>query len=61
VAEAGVVGGGAKKGEREVGRGKEKKIGEEMIFLPTSHPNFSSFKSRNPPLFIDGGREIFCF
>jgi hypothetical protein len=32
-----------------------------MIFLPTSHPNFSSFKPWNPPLFIDGGREIFCF
>jgi hypothetical protein len=38
------LGGGAKKGEREVSRGKEKKIGEEMIFLPTSHPNFSSLK-----------------
>jgi hypothetical protein len=33
-----------KKGEIEVGKGEEKKIGEEMIFLPTLHPNFSSLK-----------------
>jgi len=33
-----------KKGEMEVGKGEEKKIGEEMIFLPTLHPNFSSLK-----------------
>jgi hypothetical protein len=44
VAGGGVVGGGAKEGEREVGRGEEKKTREEMIFLPTSHPYFSSLK-----------------
>jgi hypothetical protein len=44
MAGGGVVGGGAKEGQRKVGRGEEKKTGEEMIFLPTSHLNFSSLK-----------------
>jgi hypothetical protein len=44
VARGGVIGGGAKEGEREVGRGEEKKTREEMIFLPTPHPYFSSLK-----------------
>ena len=39
-----VVRGGAKEGEREVGRGEEKKTKEDMIFLPTPHPYFSSLK-----------------
>jgi len=37
-------------------RGKGEKLGKKMIFLPTLHTNFSSFRLWNPSLFIGGGR-----
>jgi hypothetical protein len=33
----------------------------EAGFFPTLASNFSSLNAWNPPLFIRGGREIFCF
>jgi hypothetical protein len=32
-----------------------------MIFLPTCHIDFLVLIDWNPPLFIGGGRGIFCF